>query len=166
MCTKGPISGPRVKLAAELVKPLGLLFPWRRCQNKCSEWRINPMCLVKYKLRRCLPNLKKYIAMKSPLSLHHTQKTPFPQLSTVHGSVVMIFSQILIVTFYSENARVCAKWQWNALDCVTGLHDRRSRECNPVTPVECVSLSFRTHTCVLAFITHIMCTNGIEMALV
>ena len=67
---------------------------------------------------------------------------------------------------YSENARVCAKWQWNARDCVTGLLDRRSRECNPVTPVECVSLSFRTHTCVLAFITYIMCTNGIEMALV
>ena len=67
---------------------------------------------------------------------------------------------------YSENARVCAKWQWNARDCVTGLHNRRSRECNPVTPVECVSLSFRTHTCVLTFITYIMCTNGIEMALV
>ena len=48
---------------------------------------------------------------------------------------------------YSENARVCAKWQWNAWDCVTGLHDRRSWECNPVTSVECVSLSFRTHTC-------------------
>ena len=26
----------------------------------------------------------------------------------------------------------------------------------PVTPVECVSLSFRTHPCLLAFITHIM----------
>ena len=66
--------------------------------------------------------------------------------------------------FYSENARVCAKWQWNARDCVTGLHDPRSRECNPVTPVECVLLSFRTHPCVLAFITNIFCTNGIEMA--
>ena len=53
---------------------------------------------------------------------------------------------------------VCAKWQWNARVCVTGLHDRRSRECNPVTPVECVSLSFRTHPCVLAFITCIFCT--------
>ena len=60
---------------------------------------------------------------------------------------------------------MCAKWQWNARDCVTGLHDRRSRECNPVTPGECVSLSFRTHPCVLAFITYILCTNGIEMAL-
>ena len=70
------------------------------------------------------------------------------------------------IWLYSENAWVCAKWQWNARDCVTGLHDRRSRQSNPVTPVECLSLSFRTHTCVLAFITYIMCTNGIEMALV
>ena len=41
--------------------------------------------------------------------------------------------------------------------------DRRSRECNPVTPVESVSLLFRTHPCVLAFITHILCINGVEM---
>ena len=47
------------------------------------------------------------------------------------------------VWWYSENARVCAKWQWNVRDCVTGLHDWPSRECNPVTPVECVSLSFQ-----------------------
>ena len=45
--------------------------------------------------------------------------------------------------YYSENAWVCSKWQWNARDCVAGLHDRRSRQCNPVTPVECVSLLFR-----------------------
>ena len=58
---------------------------------------------------------------------------------------------------YSENARVCGKWQWNAQDCVTGLHDRRSRECNPVTPVECVSLLFRTHPMRSRFYhTHIM----------
>ena len=43
---------------------------------------------------------------------------------------------------------------------------RLCRSCNPVTPVECVSLTFRTHPCVLAFITHISCINGIEMALV
>ena len=61
---------------------------------------------------------------------------------------------------------MCAKCQWHAQDCFTGLHDRRSRECNPVTPVECVSLAFRTHPCVLAFITHILCISGIEMALV
>ena len=34
---------------------------------------------------------------------------------------------------YSENARVCAKWPWNARDCVTGLRDWWTRECNPVT---------------------------------
>ena len=69
--------------------------------------------------------------------------------------------------FYSENARVCAKRQWNARlgDCVTGLHERRSRQCNPVTPIECVSLSFRTHPCVLAFITYIFCTNGFRWLL-
>ena len=42
----------------------------------------------------------------------------------------------------------------------------RSRACNPVTPVEFVSLSFRTHPCVLAFITHILRANGIEMTFV
>ena len=57
--------------------------------------------------------------------------------------------------YYSENARVCAKWHWNARDCVTGLLDRRSRECNPVTPVESVSLSFRTHTHVRSRFYHI-----------
>ena len=66
----------------------------------------------------------------------------------------------------SQNARGCAKWQWNARDCVTGLHDRRSRECNPVTSVECVLLSFRTPPCVLAFITYLLWTDGIAMALV
>ena len=50
-----------------------------------------------------------------------------------HGFVVFCF-----VVVYSQNARGCAKWQWNARDCVTGLHDR------PVTSVECVSLSFHT----------------------
>ena len=59
-----------------------------------------------------------------------------------------------------------AKWHWNTWDCVTGLHDQQSWECNPVTPVEWVSLSFCTHPCVLAFITHILRINGIEMALV
>ena len=67
---------------------------------------------------------------------------------------------------YSENTRVCAEWQWNAWECVTGLHDPQSRECNPVTPVECISLSFCTHLCVLALITYILCSNRIEMALV
>ena len=35
-----------------------------------------------------------------------------------------LFSAIwLAIKPYSENARVCAKWQWNARDCVTGLRD-------------------------------------------
>ena len=34
------------------------------------------------------------------------------------------------------------------------------------TPVECVPLSFHTHPCVLAFITHILRINGIEMTFV
>ena len=37
---------------------------------------------------------------------------------------------------------------------------------NPVTPVECISLSFRTHPCVTAFITHILCISRIEMTVV
>ena len=32
--------------------------------------------------------------------------------------------------------------------------------------VSCVSLSFRTHPCVVAFITHKSCINGIEMTFV
>ena len=68
--------------------------------------------------------------------------------------------------FYSENAWVCAKWQWNPWDCVTGLHDQESWESNPVTQVFCVSLYFRSHPCVLAFITQILCINGIEMTFV
>ena len=47
---------------------------------------------------------------------------------------------------------------------VTGLHDRRSRECNPVTPIECLSLSFRKHPCILAFIIYLLCINIIQMA--
>ena len=61
------------------------------------------------------------------------------------------FSYITKPKFASEiPKRTMAKWQWNAQDCATGLQDRRKRECNPVTSVECVSLSSRTHPCVLA----------------
>ena len=58
----------------------------------------------------------------------------------------------LRVWAYNENAQVCAKWRWNARDWCYWI--TQSRECNPVTPVECISLSFHTHPCVLAFITH------------
>ena len=49
----------------------------------------------------------------------------------------------------SENARVCAKWQWNALDWCYWI----ALPASPVVPstytVSCVSLSFHKHTCVL-----------------
>ena len=70
------------------------------------------------------------------------------------------------VWFYSKNTRGCAKWQWNARDCVTGLHGQRSWECNAVTPVECVSLSILANPCYLAFITYILFIDEIGMALV
>ena len=68
------------------------------------------------------------------------------------------------------NARVWAKCSETheivLLGCTTGeagLHDRRSRECKPVTPVECVSRSFCTYPGVLAFIILIVCINGIKI---
>ena len=49
------------------------------------------------------------------------------------------------------------KWLWSVLDCVTRLvsldYTPASPSCNPVTPVECVLMSFRTHSGVLAYIT-------------
>ena len=38
---------------------------------------------------------------------------------------IYIYCYIIRDVDYSENAWVCAKWQWNARNCVTGLHDRR-----------------------------------------
>ena len=45
---------------------------------------------------------------------------------------------------------MCAKWQWSAWDCVTWLNDRRSRECNPVTPITPV-----IHTPAFPLLSHI-----------
>ena len=45
---------------------------------------------------------------------------------------------------YSEKAWVCAKWQWNARDCVTGLHDLRSQECNSVQGSHVVLISWKS----------------------
>ena len=58
------------------------------------------------------------------------------------------------VSLYSENARMCAKWQWHARDCVTGLHDNP----NPVTTVECVSLSI-AHTWAFSLLSHAYCVQ-------
>ena len=61
--------------------------------------------------------------------------------------------------------RGCVRNNSETYETVTGLHDRRSRDCSPLTPIECVSMSFRTHPCVLAFIKYIMFTNEIDMVL-
>ena len=72
------------------------------------------------------------------------------------GFACRAFSDTTLVCFIvNEHTTKCSRYR-NARDCVTGLHDRRSRECNPVTSVECISLSFRTPPCVLAFITYIL----------
>ena len=44
---------------------------------------------------------------------------------------------------YSENARMCAKWQWKARDCVNWIR----RSCNPVTLVKCVFTSIENNGC-------------------
>ena len=49
---------------------------------------------------------------------------------------------------------------------VTGFALPASPVVQSSNTVSRVSLSFRTHPCVLAFITHILCINGIEMTLV
>ena len=55
----------------------------------------------------------------------------------------------------SENARVCAKWQWNALDWCYWIALPASPVVQSSNTVSCVSLSFRTHPCVLAIILHL-----------
>ena len=50
----------------------------------------------------------------------------------------------------SENTRVCAKWQWNALDWCYWIASPVVQSSNTVL---CVSLSFRSHLCVLAILS-------------
>ena len=50
----------------------------------------------------------------------------------------------------SENARVCAKWQWNALNWCYWIALPASPVVQSSYTVSCVSLSFRIHPCVLA----------------
>ena len=50
----------------------------------------------------------------------------------------------------SENTRVCVKWQWNALDWCYWIALPSSPVMQSSNTVSCVSLSFRTHPCVLA----------------
>ena len=50
-------------------------------------------------------------------------------------------------------------------ETVTRLYTLWNKEYNPTIPVECFWLIIRTHPGVLAFITHILCINRIDMAL-
>ena len=50
----------------------------------------------------------------------------------------------------SENARVCAKWQWKTLDWCYWIALPASPVVQSSNTVSCVSLSFRTHPCILA----------------
>ena len=58
----------------------------------------------------------------------------------------------------SENTRVCAKWQWNALDWCYWIALPASPVVQSSNTVSCVSLSFRTHPYVLAINTNTMMT--------
>ena len=49
-----------------------------------------------------------------------------------------------------ENAWVCAKWLWNALDWCYWIAFPASPVVQSSNTVWCVSLSFRTHPCILA----------------
>ena len=65
----------------------------------------------------------------------------------------------------SENARVCAKWQWNALDWYYWIALPASPVVQSSNTVSCVSLSFRTHPCVLAIYSHLMTSLYIKKAI-
>ena len=56
----------------------------------------------------------------------------------------------LYVCDKSENAWVCATWQWSALDWCYWIALPASPIVQSSNTVSCASLSFRTHPCVLA----------------
>ena len=77
-------------------------------------------------------------------------------ISHSHNTMMLVAETTVFIYYskpYLQNALVCANWQWNTWNCVTGLDDLQTQECLPVTPVEYVSLSIHTHKGVLAFIT-------------
>ena len=54
----------------------------------------------------------------------------------------------------SENVRVRTKWQWNALDWCYWIAFPASPVMQSSNTVWCISLSFRTHPCVLDILSH------------
>ena len=75
---------------------------------------------------------EKYVTMNNFFMLNSLDKSHLNSICTQY------------VCDKSENARVCAKWQWYARDWCYWIAVQSSNT------VSCVSLSFRTHPCVLA----------------
>ena len=103
---------------------------------------------------------------KQPVSLPLPATTLRYIYNILHSVPNDVYPELWDTSAIIARTHGCVRNDNETRETETGLHDRRSRECNPSTPVECVSLSFRTHPCVLAFITHILCINGIEMTFV
>ena len=94
------------------------------------------------------------------VDMAHAHKSPLRQASNIwHVSVIGDYSfakeyGACILAKYvcdkSKNARVCAKWQWNALDWCYWIALAASPVVQSSNTLSCVSLSFHTHPCVLA----------------
>ena len=76
---------------------------------------------------------------------HHTKLSVSTQADIILSMMKECFLQYTVMQHYSENARACANWRWNARDCVAGLQHPQSLKYNPVTPVECFSLSHQLY---------------------
>ena len=83
------------------------------------------------------------------------------------GDILQLFQRNSGISFCIPRTHLNLRNDNETHETVAGLLDQWVRECNLMTPVEYVSLSFRIYTtCILPFITHILCINGTEMALV
>ena len=113
------------------------------CHNECNGVS-NHRCLVCL-LKSLFRNRSKKISKLSVTGLCEGNSLMISEFRTRRASNAENVS-IWWCHHDSKNALVCAKWQWNARDCVTWLHIQRSRECNPLTTAYCVWLSFRHYT--------------------
>ena len=89
-----------------------------------------------------IANVRKYATRSNFFALNSLDKSHLYSVCTQY------------VCDKSENARVCAKWQWNALDWCYWIALPASPVMQSSNTVSCVSLSFRTHPCVLAILTN------------
>ena len=86
---------------------------------------------------------------------------------TVHLIILKISNSYSVIVEIIARTHGCVRndsetHETVLLDCTTG---EAGSACNPVTSVKCVSLSFRTHPCVLAFITYIFCKTELRWLL-